>query len=258
MLLILGPDRLLYRGPPVDGAMHRHHALQLAISLGDALLLEGEDSRQQAQGFVVAADTAHRLSGGAPQLALLYLEPESATGASLRAQLPTPLHAHTPGMRLQQQLAALDGLADEAHLAAAFDALCADWLGTLGISSSPPTAALDARIADTLTHLAATPGISQSAAVLARRVSLSPDRLMHLFATNTGLPLRRYGVWLKLKLAVRAALAGATLTEAAHASGFSDSAHLSHSFKAMFGLPPRFLFERRGALTVRLLGSVGT
>ena len=253
MLLILGPDRLLYRGPPVDGAMHRHHAVQLAISLGEPLLLESEGSRQQASGFVVAADTVHRLSGGAPELALLYLEPESAAGTSLRANLPTPLHAHAPTPALQQQLRKLDGSAAEASLALAFNSLCADWLDALGSVSPHPPSRMDARIADTLAHLAATPGIHQSATTLARRVSLSADRLMHLFAATTGLPLRRYGVWLKLKLALRAALAGATLTEAAHAAGFSDSAHLSHSFKAMFGLPPRFLFESRGALTVRVI-----
>ncbi len=253
MLLILGPDRLLYRGPPVDGAMHRHHALQLAISLGEPLRLEGEDSRHEAQGFVVAADTPHRFSGGAPTVALLYLEPESGAGTRLRAQLPTPLQAHAPTAALQQQLSALDGSAAEASLALACDAIYADWLGAFGIVSAHPPVPMDARIADTLAHLAATPGVNQSAAVLARRVSLSADRLMHLFAATTGLPLRRYGVWLKLKLALRAALAGATLTDAAHAAGFSDSAHLSHSFKAMFGLPPRFLFESRGALTVRVL-----
>lgn len=90
-----------------------------------------------------------------------------------------------------------------------------------------------------------------SAAALGRRVALSPHRLMHLFRAATGLPLRRYTLWLRLRAAMAAALQGATLTEAAHAAGFSDSAHLSRSFREHFGLPPRFLFEHRDRLLVR-------
>ena len=74
---------------------------------------------------------------------------------------------------------------------------------------------------------------------------------MHLFAQHTGTSLRSYALWAKLRRALREALSGASLTTAAHAAGFADSAHLSHSFKAMFGLPPRFLFERRSELVVR-------
>jgi AraC-like DNA-binding protein len=74
---------------------------------------------------------------------------------------------------------------------------------------------------------------------------------MHLFRAGTGLPLRRYALLLRLRAALAVALRGATLTEAAHAAGFSDSAHLSRTFREHFGLPPRFLFEHRDRLTVR-------
>lgn len=243
MLLILGPDRLFYRGPPVDGARHRHHALQLALSLGAPLMLEAEAQAQESMGFVIAADTSHRLAGGAAEIALLYLEPETAAGQQLQQRLPQPAWAYQPSAGLQQ--AARDAEAQ-------FEALCTLWLAELGVADpeSAP-AVLDSRIADTLAHLAATPGQARSAATLAARVQLSPDRLMHLFAETTGTSLRSYALWAKLKTALRSALAGASLTEAAHAAGFADSAHLTHSFKAMFGLPPRFLFERREGLTVR-------
>lgn len=243
MLLILGPDRLLYRGPPVDGARHRHHALQLALSLGEPLRLEADGAVQQAMGFTIAADTAHQLSGGAPQVALLYLEPESAAGTQLSARMHAAVQAWQPSSTLKSAAATEE---DEAF--ALIDTL---WLAELGVAASSLPPILDVRVADTLAHLAATPGEPHSAAALSARVQLSPDRLMHLFAQGTGTSLRSYALWAKLKTALHQALAGATLTEAAHAAGFADSAHLSHSFKAMFGLPPRFLFERRAGLVVR-------
>ena len=36
---------------------------------------------------------------------------------------------------------------------------------------------------------------------------------------------------------------GANLTEAAHLAGFADSAHLSRTFRAMFGVAPSLLFK---------------
>lgn len=37
---------------------------------------------------------------------------------------------------------------------------------------------------------------------------------------------------------------GSSLTEAAHVAGFADSAHLSRTFRSMFGIAPSFMFER--------------
>jgi AraC-like DNA-binding protein len=58
-------------------------------------------------------------------------------------------------------------------------------------------------------------------------VGLSPGRLRHLFVEETGLHFRGYLLWLRLGQAVGVFAAGGSLTEAAHAAGFADSAHLS-------------------------------
>lgn len=247
-LLIVGHDRLLYRGPPVDGAAHRHHAIQLALSLGEPLRLRSPGQAEQVgRAALIAADTPHQLLGGAPQLTLLYLEPESHAAATLRAardlarqplQMPALPSALTESLRDFRP----DG---------DFDALCQVWLRALGLPAAPEPMALDARVMQVITHLRGHLDQRHSAAALGRRVSLSPHRLMHLFRASTGLPLRRYTLWLRLRAAIAAALQGDTLTEAAHAAGFSDSAHLSRSFREHFGLPPRFLFEHRDRLVVR-------
>lgn len=248
VVLVLGADRLFYRGPPVDGGAHRHHALQLAVGLGEPLRVGGaDDCWQEGAGALVAADARHRLLGGAPRLALLYLEPGGATAQALQRQhglATAPVQTFTPPSALPQRL---DGFAADDD----FDALCADWLAALGIAPAPPVPMLDPRVAAVLAHLRAHPDQRHAAATLGRRVGLSAHRLMHLFRDGTGLPLRRYALWLRLRTALAVALQGATLTEAAHAAGFSDSAHLSRTFREHFGLPPRFLFEARGRLTVR-------
>lgn len=73
---------------------------------------------------------------------------------------------------------------------------------------------------------------------LARAVGTSESWMTHNFSRMTGLPIRRYVLWRRLRLAVEAALAGATLTGAAHHAGFADSAHLSRTFRDNFGITP--------------------
>jgi len=50
-------------------------------------------------------------------------------------------------------------------------------------------------------------------------------------------------LWCRLRSATEAALRGASLTEAAHLAEFSDSAHRSRSFRAMYGVVPSLLFK---------------
>ena len=75
----------------------------------------------------------------------------------------------------------------------------------------------------------------------AAAVGLSPGRFQHLFVAETGLPYRGYALWLRLGRAVDVFAAGGSLTDAAHDAGFADSAHLSRTFRRMFGLAPSSL-----------------
>jgi AraC-like DNA-binding protein len=80
-------------------------------------------------------------------------------------------------------------------------------------------------------------------AALARAVHLSPSRMAHRFREATGVPVRRYVLWCRLRAAADAAMRGASLTDAAHFAGFADSAHLSRTFRAMLGIAPSLLFK---------------
>jgi AraC-like DNA-binding protein len=80
-----------------------------------------------------------------------------------------------------------------------------------------------------------------SLTALAAAVGLSPGRLMHAFTDSIGIALRPYLLWLKLQRAAAAIAGGAPLAEAAVASGFADAAHMSRTFRRMFGMPPSAL-----------------
>jgi AraC family transcriptional regulator len=91
---------------------------------------------------------------------------------------------------------------------------------------------------------------SVSLAEVAATAKLSPERFRHLFVQETGMPLRTYVLWRRLLHVWTLQMQGESLSGAAHAAGFADSAHLSRTARTMFGLPPSVL-QMSGPLSVR-------
>lgn len=73
---------------------------------------------------------------------------------------------------------------------------------------------------------------------VAKAVALSPGRLGRLFNEQVGQSFPTYVRWARLRCAVEALGAGASLTDAAHAAGFTDSAHANRVCHEMFGMSP--------------------
>lgn len=80
--------------------------------------------------------------------------------------------------------------------------------------------------------------LALTAARVANHVGLSPGELSRRFSREVGIPFRSYRRWRRLLLAIEALAQDANLTDAAHSAGFSDSAHLTRTFRAMFGIAP--------------------
>jgi AraC-like DNA-binding protein len=108
---------------------------------------------------------------------------------------------------------------------------------------------LEPRIERALAVLRDAPDRHMSAGDLSRAVGLSSSRLAHLFRQHAGLPVRRYLLWLRLADALREIMRGTSLTHAAHTAGFADSAHLTRTFRRMFGLAPSVLVPSARRLT---------
>ena len=86
-------------------------------------------------------------------------------------------------------------------------------------------------------HLSAPITLEQVAAV----AYLSPSRFRHLFAEQTGMGLRQYILWRRFVSVWEHRMNGASLSTAAHAAGFADSAHLARTSRRMIGIPPSLL-----------------
>lgn len=216
----LSGARAAYVGPGLDLAPHANAAATIAIALDAPFTLAlspGAAPELRSIALIPPNARHHLVAGGA--MAFVYLD---ALGDDHRC------------------LQALDLEAARAHFgrhgAAAIlgwnvDRLCA----ALGV---PARAAPDPRVAAAVRRIDARPQDFPRVADLAARAGLSPSRFQALFAVAVGMPFRRYRLWRRMALVMRALGEGQTLTEAAHEAGFASSAHLSTSFRAMFGLAP--------------------
>jgi AraC family transcriptional regulator len=213
----------LYLGPAFETTVHAHHAIQICVGLEGAVRLRRGPGVPWTSydGAVVGADTPHELAADGRAVALLYLEPESPEGWRLRVGGFTRLEpARVAAVRRLGRARDLDSMRDA--------------LGLASVSAVP----LDARIGAALRVLHASSSDRLRSAELARRVGLSAGRFRHLFLREVGLGYRRYLLWLRLRSALEALHRSGSLTTAAHAAGFADSAHLTRTTRRMFGIVP--------------------
>lgn len=241
--LYLWPHRVLFIGPSPDNERHRHHAAQICIPLAGALKFDDGITTRDLPGVIVAPDCEHQISAGTGPILSLYLEPESNDYNSLLApwlQRTDGNGAHTIALS-DESLARLRDLYTVGGAAHHAWSVCASALGMSGASAAPSH--LDPRIEQTIDIIRREPSASHTVGSLARMVNLSAGRLSHVFRHETGIAIRRFIVWVRIRQVIESALDGASLTQAAHAAGFADAAHMSNAFRQMFGFPPSSLFS---------------
>ncbi|OJH38039.1 helix-turn-helix transcriptional regulator [Cystobacter ferrugineus] len=234
--LFFGPGRLLYAGPLGETRLHAHHSFQLVLSLGEPVALG--DSRRQIRecgAAVIPPDAGHAVVGSSSAAVLLHVSPDDLAGRGLRT-LGLARDSVADWQRAGERLLSIvpDVLPRHWHEA---EALTRAMTLALRVNATSPRPTHPA--VKRLLHLL--PGMLEDDVrleALAARVGLSTSRLSHLFSAEVGLPLRPYILWLRLLRAAGFLRAGSPLTVAAHAAGFTDSAHLSHTFRRMFGLSP--------------------
>jgi AraC-like DNA-binding protein len=222
-----------------DAGVHAHHAIQITLCLRGSLALTSGGETLTGPAIAVAADARHRFEARG-LLAFVFVEPESRAGRALAEAL------FTQG----RELAALDAGAlggALAALAATFEAgleaealLAAGRAAVEGLAPAAGPARLpDGRVQKVIDHATAhlDEALSLGGAARGAGVHLSPSRLRHLFVEQTGLAFKTYVLWLRLVRALQVYAEGRSLTQAAHAAGFADSAHFSRVFRRTFGLP---------------------
>ena len=226
---------------------HEHHAHQITLPFAGVCRFRSEENSDWA-GFTsafVRSERPHQFEmEEVEEVAQLFVEPESAAGRALARRFPSadvsPLAEVDRAALLEMLLGAWRAASSDPEMSAAGRAAVAVLADApLSVTDLEPRVArslafIRARLRDTIT-------LSEVAASAA----LSPGRFRHLFVRETGAAFRPYVLWLRLNVAIECSTQGGSWTEAAHEAGFADSAHLSRTFKRMFGMNPATLVLQR-------------
>jgi AraC-like DNA-binding protein len=240
MPVLAWPAAVAVWGPGGAADLHAHHAMHLVVAVRGTLRVRTAARAAWREGgaVVVGADEAHAIDADGAEVVIVFVDPESALGAGLRGAMTEPVRI-VPDDVVAGWRAALP--APSAMTAAAVDA----WLREAVPGGGHP-ATMHPRVRRVIKHLRAAPLEKDDVAVeaLAAVAGLSPTRLGHVFTESVGVPIRPYIRWLRVQRAAAAMGAGASITDAAHRAGFADAAHLTRTFRRVFGTTPSELVRR--------------
>lgn len=234
----LWPPVLAARGAGGTSAGHAHHALHLVVvrtpgqQLQCRVDVDGHSVVHRARGIIVGADVVHAIDAAGSEVLLVFFDPESDVGSGLARSLSGPVGVvddATCVLLANEDPFAIMNDADS------FGGRLQSWLGL----NAGEARVVHPGVRRALAHLKSLDvDDDASLAALAAVAGVSTSRFMHVFTTSVGVPLRSYVLWLKLQRAAALLARGIGVTEAAHAAGFADGAHLTRSFWRMFGMRP--------------------
>jgi AraC-like DNA-binding protein len=220
---------------------HDHHAHQVTVSLAGSCRFRASRDAPWTDyaGAVVPSHENHEFEAEGA-IAHLFIEPETVEGRGLRAQFADGGVGRLPDAACEMARAALNSV--QARGGGIDETVSvARQVATQISRASPPTATLDARLEKAISYLRGRMRDSSTLAEVAAVAALSPSRFRHLWVQETGTSFRAYVLWLRLQVAIETAMAGESWTQAAHEAGFADSAHLTRTFRRMFGINPATL-----------------
>ncbi len=223
-------------------APHKNSVTTVIVSLEHPFQLDfgslDSDAHIDRYMAVVPSGTLHHLSATGLML-FLYLDPLED-----RPQMGREGHSPNLDQVLRRSLiAALEPTEDPA---VQIDKIC-------DLLAIPRLQTKNASFRQGLRAVDLDPASFPSVKHAADRCQLSVGRFQHVMREETGLSFRRYRIWRRMEHVARLLNIGENLTFAALGAGFSSSAHLSSTFRAMFGIRPTDLLANGARFDVSRL-----
>jgi AraC-like DNA-binding protein len=222
---------------------HAHQAIQVCFLFEGRIRLRPNNEKPWTDYDVaiVPSRQSHAMDGLRIHYgATLFVEPETREGRILTERYLQDGIANLDRAPVAAPVRELRGAVLERRGREAIVALARRLVQSL-TQHSEPAVTSDERILRAVRyvneHLSAPITLKQVAAV----AHLSPSRFRHLFAEQTGMGLRQYVLWRRFVSVWEHRMNGASLSTAAHAAGFADSAHLARTSRRMIGIPPSLL-----------------
>ncbi len=228
-------------GPGYTASKHKHHCVQLVMALQKSLRVRSGPGRRwiRCGAALVRPDAPHEVDATDVQVLLAFVDAESDLGVALLEHIQSDISI-VPDSTISSW---------RRHLGNPVT-LTGDrvepWVRRYLLSErrAPKIHPAVSRVLRVVRKEVGT-GAEFSLERMAQVARLSPSRFMHVFTESVGVPLRTYIRWLRVQMACGEMIRGASITDAAHQSGFSDAAHLTRTLRRMMGMTPGHLIRRR-------------
>lgn len=234
----LGPGRLVVAGRFGSTQPHHHPAVQVTVALtGEFVASDGRD-RRTCRAVLIPSGVRHALApvDDTTRALSIYLHPATADARRL-----TGLAGEGPeGWSAAAEAAARTTFDDDLSLEAMTESVLTALRGR-----TPAPEAIPPKLRHAFDLLGALLPRKLYLRDLAAAVALSQSSLSRLFAAETGAGFPATVRWARLIHALGEVGAGRTITDAAHAAGFTDSAHATRVCREMTGVAPSELVRHR-------------
>ena len=241
-MLVSWGARAAYIGPGLQLAAHRNAVAVLALALETPMRV-ALDARDLEQGFrvcrsvLIKPNQLHLIEMSTHDHAFIYVDALSPDLAALRANCLEP--GEKLSFDLINERILIDLLVQMPRNKLAWIETAPTLAKNLGFIQRQE----EPRIRSVVQALLLGPDDTRPVADWASEIRLSSSRFQHLFKEHVSISFRRFRLWARMRVALGHAMQGTSLTHAAIAAGFSNSAHFSTAFKSMFGIPPSQLIS---------------
>lgn len=237
-----GPDGFLYTSPHVvtDHTL-RHPAVVLLTADASPFRIGPPGAPVEETALAVAPMVPRSLYAVDVPLLSINVQPNHSAFSAFRA-------LQSPGLQGMQRAAfaelderlieAYHGRLDIRQARELFDAVVDITLTQLPTPPRP-----DARVAKLLQLMQTDQ--QMSLAEMADLLGMSYTGMSRMFSRAIGISMRSYRLWFKALNAWVEFDSDQTLTDIAHAAGFSDAAHLSREWQHWYGMAPSYLRDTR-------------
>jgi AraC-like DNA-binding protein len=233
----------LFMGKLSGNKFHKHYAIQISISLHSEMLLTVANEKEViGNAFLIAPKQQHKLISQTNQITML-INPLSAIGHQLHLQFGNSKDAILENELSISCIAVLESFEKKVIT---FEKLChliSKTLTKYRSTHEQKKRPEEDRISKAIDFLDANFERVVPLEEVAAYCFLSPSRFLHLFKEKTNLNFRRYQLWNRVVKSLPS-LQKNSITETAHAFGFSDSSHYTRTFIETFGVIPKFFLPK--------------
>jgi AraC-like DNA-binding protein len=227
-------------GPGFKSVAHRHHCVQLVMTLQETLLARGRpgDEWTRCGAVLVRADAVHEIDARDATVLIGFVDSESELGAALCERINGDI-LRIRASQVARWRAALGPTLSEARVER--------WVRKQ-LLRSRRAVTIHPSVDRVLKYLRERLAVADDFSLdsLAGISGLSRPRFIHVFTESVGVSICPYILWFRLQRASCELMGWANITMAAQNAGFADAAHLTRTFRRMLGTTPSELSLSKG------------